>query len=61
MSYLLIVNSDRKMFRELEVRLVPGHSEVAFCIIKLFGIHEIILSDKESPLEFRHEETSAFQ
>ena len=61
MSYLLIVNGDRNLVRELEDRLVPGHGEGDFLIINSLELHEMILRDKESALEFRHEYNIDFQ
>ena len=52
---LLIVNGYRYMFRDIEDRLVPGHREGSFWIIKSLGLHEIILRSQESALEVRHE------
>ena len=58
---MFIVNGDRKLVRELEDRLFPGHSEASLCILKTFAFHEIILRDQHSELEVRYEEANPFQ
>ena len=45
-SCMIIVNDDRHLFRDLEDRLVPGHSEREFFIIKSLDIHEMIPRDQ---------------
>ena len=60
MGCLLIVNDNRHLFRELEYILVIGHSEGALWLLKSLELHEIILRDQQSALDFRHEDTSTF-
>ena len=59
--FLIIVNDDMHLFIDLEYRLVPVLGEVALCLLKSLGLHEMILRDQESELEVRHEDTSTFQ
>ena len=49
-SCILIVKGNRHLVRDLEDRLVPGHGEVALCILKSLDLHEMILRAQESPL-----------
>ena len=60
-GYLLILNGYRHLVRDIEDRLFPGHGEEAFCLLKSLELREIILMDKYTSLEVRHEDTSAFQ
>ena len=41
--FLIVVNGDRHLFRELEDRLILGHGGVDFLIIKDLELHEMIL------------------
>ena len=59
--FLIILNGDSLLVRDLEYRLVPGHGVVAFCIIKSLKIHENILRNQDSALEFRHEDNIVLQ
>ena len=58
---MIVVNGDRHLVRNIEDRIVLGHGEGAFWILKSLEIHEIILRAQESALEVRHEGTCAFQ
>ena len=53
-TFLLIVIGDRKLVRELEDVLVPGHGEGALWILNYLDIHEMIMMYQESALEVRH-------
>ena len=59
--FLIIVNDDMHLFIDLEYRLVPVLGEVALCLLKSLGIHEMILRDQESELDVRPKDTIAFQ
>ena len=37
--FLLIMNGDRNLARDIEERLVPGHGEEAFWILNYLDIH----------------------
>ena len=56
---LFIVNGDRHLVRNIQEKIVPGHSERAFGIIKSLDLHEIILRDQHSALEVSNEDTSS--
>ena len=60
-SFMLIVNSDKHLVRDIEDRILPGHGEGALCILKYLELHEMILRDQESTLEVGHEENIALQ
>ena len=58
---MLIVSGDRQLVREIDDRLVPGHGEGDFWILKSLDIHEMIMRAQESTLEVRHEDNSSLQ
>ena len=39
LGFLFIVYGDRHLFREIEDRLFPGHSEGHFCIVKSLDLN----------------------
>ena len=60
-SFIIIVNSDGHLVRELEDIRVPGHGEGALFKIKSLEIHGIILRSQDSALEVSHEDNSYCQ
>ena len=53
-GFLLLLNDNWHLVRNLEAILVPGHSEEAFCLLKSLEIHGMVLRGYQYALEVRH-------